>query len=358
MSVVEGGLRGSAVAMLMLLAFFHLRDARRSRSARNRGLFLLSAAGYTVCSAPDFARLDMPFGFPLLVASLGVPALLWSSAAAVFYDKFEPSWRRGLAWVGLVVLGLWSIFDCQPPVATAYYAASLLFIGLAAWHALVRWRTELPDTERQFRAPITVAGTLYAATIVIADFVWPGSSVSAPFSLLNSIGLATITFSSAMCGLRIALESTSALPARPGGSIQLGMNSRQDKISLVFDEQEKALTEALRELMEEQKLYRQQGLSIGDLGTKLGTPEYRVRRLIHKRLGYRNFSRFINDYRLTEARGALADPTQARVPVLTIALDAGFQSLAPFNRAFKSATGMTPSEYRRHCQSRRGSDPQ
>ena len=42
MSVVEAGLRGSAVGMLMLLALFHLRDARRSPSGRNRGLFLLS----------------------------------------------------------------------------------------------------------------------------------------------------------------------------------------------------------------------------------------------------------------------------------------------------------------------------
>jgi AraC-like DNA-binding protein len=35
------------------------------------------------------------------------------------------------------------------------------------------------------------------------------------------------------------------------------------------------------------------------------------------------------------------------VPVLTIALDAGFSSLGPFNRAFKAETGMTPSEFRR-----------
>jgi AraC-like DNA-binding protein len=33
--------------------------------------------------------------------------------------------------------------------------------------------------------------------------------------------------------------------------------------------------------------------------------------------------------------------------VTTIALDAGFQSLGPFNRAFKSETGVTPTEYRR-----------
>ncbi len=37
------------------------------------------------------------------------------------------------------------------------------------------------------------------------------------------------------------------------------------------------------------------------------------------------------------------------MPVLTIAMDAGFQSLGPFNRAFKADTGLTPSEYRRQA---------
>ena len=35
--------------------------------------------------------------------------------------------------------------------------------------------------------------------------------------------------------------------------------------------------------------------------------------------------------------------------MLTIALDAGFQSLAPFNRAFKADTGLTPTEFRRQA---------
>ena len=50
---------------------------------------------------------------------------------------------------------------------------------------------------------------------------------------------------------------------------------------------------------------------------------------------------------LSQTFAALADPTQEAVPILTIAMDAGFQSLGPFNRAFKAQTGVTPSEFRR-----------
>ena len=72
-----------------------------------------------------------------------------------------------------------------------------------------------------------------------------------------------------------------------------------------------------------------------------------MRRLINQRLGHRNFNAFLNGYRLDDVVAALADPAQEAVPILTIALDAGFQSLGPFNRAFKSRIGMTPSEFRR-----------
>ena len=50
-------------------------------------------------------------------------------------------------------------------------------------------------------------------------------------------------------------------------------------------------------------------------------------------------------------------PSRARkpkVPVITIAMDAGFQSLGPFNRAFKATTGVTPTEYRRRNEARVG----
>jgi AraC-like DNA-binding protein len=69
--------------------------------------------------------------------------------------------------------------------------------------------------------------------------------------------------------------------------------------------------------------------------------------VINEGLGHRNFNAFLNRYRIDEAKAALADPSQKDVPVLTIAMDAGFQSIGPFNRAFKADTGVTPTEFRR-----------
>jgi AraC-like DNA-binding protein len=97
----------------------------------------------------------------------------------------------------------------------------------------------------------------------------------------------------------------------------------------------------------ENRAYARTGLTIRQLAEELSTPEHQLRALINQRLGYKNFSTFLNGYRIDETCARLTDPKEARVPILTIALDAGFASLTPFNRAFREARGMTPSEYRR-----------
>ena len=103
----------------------------------------------------------------------------------------------------------------------------------------------------------------------------------------------------------------------------------------------------IRELMEEQHLYTQHGLTINELAQRLKEREYRVRKVINGTMGYRNFSQFLNHLRVGDAANRLSDPGKRRLPVLTIALDVGYSSLAPFNRAFKATYGVTPTEYRK-----------
>lgn len=93
-------------------------------------------------------------------------------------------------------------------------------------------------------------------------------------------------------------------------------------------------------------LYLEPGLTIGGLGDLLDIPEHRLRRLINKGLGYRNFAAFVNDYRIEEAKRRLADPKMAREQIVSHAFSLGYASLAPFNRAFRERVGISPTEYR------------
>ena len=102
--------------------------------------------------------------------------------------------------------------------------------------------------------------------------------------------------------------------------------------------------------MSVERVYRHEGLTIAVLAAKLDLPEHRLRQVINEGLGHRNA--FLNRYRIDEAKAALTDLSQRDVPVLTIAMDAGFQSIGPFNRAFKADTGITPTEFRRDAHAR------
>ena len=93
--------------------------------------------------------------------------------------------------------------------------------------------------------------------------------------------------------------------------------------------------------------YREAGLTIQSLAETLGAPEHRLRALINRKLGHRNFSSFLNGYRISEAKEKLADRDAVDLPILTIAMDLGYNSLAPFNRAFRAETGQTPSDFRK-----------
>jgi AraC-like DNA-binding protein len=88
------------------------------------------------------------------------------------------------------------------------------------------------------------------------------------------------------------------------------------------------------------------------LAKALGMPDHRLRLLINTHLGYQNFSVFLNRYRIPCAKTILIDQERAILPVLTIALELGYGSIGPFNRAFKQTTDFTPSEYRKNIQNR------
>ena len=60
-----------------------------------------------------------------------------------------------------------------------------------------------------------------------------------------------------------------------------------------------------------------------------------------------NFSEFVNQYRIKQAKLMLSDPSHAREKIATIAFDCGFGNVTSFNVAFKSVVKMTPSQYKK-----------
>jgi AraC-like DNA-binding protein len=337
--------------MLLLRIVILARTARSDQVSRYSALLLMGIAAYVVESAPGFGRLELSLRLPIHIVSCGTPAVFWIAMGAIFVDEFRSRWYHALAWLTFAILGAAEVFVRSTPLYVLHSALSLLFVLFGIWHALAGRGTDLVEGRRRLRLLLAFATALYTLLTIGSDWLWPGRLSAAPLSLANAVGLVTLIFLFAVLGSLLSSEEAltpAAAPAGPTPPLDGDLLARQlPPASRTAAGLDAALIGSLHRLIDHDKVYREQDLSIASLSQKLDIPEYRLRRLINGQLGHRNFSTFVNGYRLAEAEAALSDASQAEVPILTIALDAGFGSIGPFNRAFKAHTGLTPTEYRR-----------
>lgn len=116
-------------------------------------------------------------------------------------------------------------------------------------------------------------------------------------------------------------------------------------------EQDRQLVEKIRQIMENDRLYREMGLTRKVLAEKLAISEHQASRIINAYF-HKNFNELVNTYRVLEAKQRLASENSA---ITVIAFEVGFNSIASFNRVFKEITGVSPSEYR--TRSRKAAEP-
>ena len=103
-----------------------------------------------------------------------------------------------------------------------------------------------------------------------------------------------------------------------------------------------AILAKLKALMESEKPYLQPSLKLQDVAETLEFKSHHISQAINE-VEEKNFSDFVNGYRISTAMGLLTSTNQK---MIHIAFDSGFSNKASFNNAFKKATGMSPSEYR------------
>lgn len=103
--------------------------------------------------------------------------------------------------------------------------------------------------------------------------------------------------------------------------------------------------EKLTELMVDEKLFLEPNLSLADVAIKLQIPQRNLSELIREKSG-KNFNKFINHYRIEEAKKLLLDTSNNHLNMLGIAFDSGFSSKATFYSVFKKHTLQTPTSFK------------
>jgi AraC-like DNA-binding protein len=331
--------RTSTIAILAIVALLLGRERRRIPSAEIGIGFFFTVAAHLILTSPDYAGPD--WLDPILrTAALAAPGAFFLFSRAFFEDEGEFTPRDALVLVVLVISGWLRSTVIEGIASMLYYGASLAVLLFALGRVVRGLPSDLVEPRRRLRAGFSGLVGLLIVVVLGVEILIPADRRTALLETVKSTGTLALTALFATWFLTprrelFAVESAarSATPSMP--------------MSAGSDAEDTRFRQRLLSLMSEDHWYRQEGLTITLLARKLDLPEYRLRRIINQQLGYRNFTAFLNDFRIEEACRILADPAQERLPILNLALELGYGSPGPFNRAFRGKTGQTPTEYRR-----------
>ncbi len=303
---------------------------------------LFAGAALSFCLARMLGDWIGPAAELLAIAGSATCGWSWLVSRALFS---APGARRQfwpLAFVlGLVAAATFLHFgDRVAPLARivgnveTLVSSTLLLLAMA--EPLKGLHRGMARVERRFRV-IFAAG--YAILLFIAvigiDGASPGSAADAWGGTIKAACAAL-----ALVGTGFAVRYRDANPL-PSGHLQ------RRRVAII---DEAGLGERLTAVIGDKAVYTLPDLRVADLARRLGEAEYKVTQCITGTLGFRNFNHLVNHARVASAKRMLADSAFDRLPVLTVALDCGFGSIGPFNRAFKAETGMTPLHFRRSCR--------
>jgi AraC-like DNA-binding protein len=357
LTALDLGLRGAASGLFLMMALLLMRLRPTNQHILLGMVMSAGGAAYAIATAPFFPKSQLWWTMPLLSAQ---PVVFWLWARATFDDDFCLKRRHAALWAAVVGLGFAvSLTWTSWPVLARGGVKALSVIALvaalfAAVQTVKTWREDLVARRRRLRIAVLAINILFIAVVAGSGLASdPLAGSSATGSLASGLSLFVVAMLAGWSVLSLkatapALQAAAAIPsADTRREAQAASRDGDDRGAIA-----PILLRRLDHLMTVERVYRQEGLSIGALAARLDLPEYRLRQVINEALGYRNFNAFLNHYRIDDAKAALADASQRDVPILTIAMDAGFQSIGPFNRAFKADTGLTPTEFRRQALAR------
>lgn len=348
--------RGTGVSILALACIQMAIRYRQTLAGKLGIAFCVCSACYLLCRPVGVYWDAGWWGLPVYLGCFSSPAFFWMLTRAWFDDGFRLRWWHGalllilnLAYVRNFLLPEWvpQLFGLRPPDEVLEFRElfprliSIGFVLAALIQAQFGRADDLIEARRRFRDRLVIVVGGWMVIVAAVEIYLLGKGHSLLFEVGN------------MAAITVMLVVIMAFAMRMRDGLFPQRAPAQAPAARPAAAPDSELLAALDRFIQVEQGYRQPGLTIAALADALKVPEYRLRRAINGQLGHRNFSDFLNRHRIGDACRRLRDRENARLPVLTIAMDVGFNSLGPFNRAFKAETGMTPVEYR---QARPGAD--
>jgi len=303
---------------------------------------LSTAALFFSLSSPELA---LPHMLSLIAGFSNAPNLvfIWLFALSVFQTRFELSiWHMiiGLIYSFPIFWFRTYEFDfiSQPPfiLTVGVSVGSVLLMGHLVWVILRERHTDLMEARKQSR--LVFVGVLVIVTVLTAIVDAYLIAVMPKWARLIKAAMIWPAVAAAYFWIMRASEDSFVVD-QPTEAFETARDQLGAKDQPLF--------RALQKRIKTDQIYLDPTLTIRELAKDLGVTSHRLRALINQSLGYENFNQFLNSHRIRSIVEKFNDPENDHLPILSIALDGGFKSLAPFNKAFKEIKGQTPSQYRK-----------
>lgn len=128
-------------------------------------------------------------------------------------------------------------------------------------------------------------------------------------------------------------------------SIEISCENARDNFENVLDQfDELELTQRIYQLLVLERIYLQQGLTVGEFAKKLGVQARIVTEILNKLYGH-SFKELTNMYRVEYAKEKIEEGFLDLYTVEALGNEAGFSSRTTFFNVFKREIGVCPSEY-------------
>ncbi len=121
--------------------------------------------------------------------------------------------------------------------------------------------------------------------------------------------------------------------------------SEKGKKDEIDEEELRIIFNKTIELITKEKYYLNKSLKLTNLAQELSCNERLVSRSINK-FGSGNFNKFINSFRIEYSKELLIGGNYDHYTIEAIADESGFSNKVSFYNAFKSETGMSPTQFR------------
>ena len=106
--------------------------------------------------------------------------------------------------------------------------------------------------------------------------------------------------------------------------------------------------EKFKKILIKEKAYLDSKLSLESVAENLKISPSYLSRIIHNELNT-SFSDYVHALRIEEAKKYLCNPDFSNYTMVSIGLEAGFNSRSAFFNTFKQETGKTPFQYKKEC---------